>query len=365
MPYSQDAHNPLVSSLLSTLSYGRMIIGNFLATFYPEMTMPIADLSGKVAIITGANSGIGLETARALAGMGAQVVLACRNKSKGEEAKKQIIESTGNLNIELEILDCASFANVHAFLARWKKRESRKVDILINNAGEWAFLCMIPKYRLSYRHNIHLKEGSAIQLLSLKIYTSKLTKPTTCPMFLLTYGLLNAGCMAPNGRIISVSSIAYYMSDPLNRDKLDNRDILARFNNQVRPKFSLNETGPLYRRSKAAQVMWSMALQRRLSKVEGWKGITVHSCHPGLVKTAIWSQPTASIFGISNKQGAINAVWLAVAPEPASHGMEGLFWDRMEWRWVKPWILDVSCRTSCGMYGARKQMHYLYKLDEL
>ncbi|KAF8705383.1 Enoyl-(Acyl carrier protein) reductase, partial [Rhizoctonia solani] len=303
------------------------------------MTMPIADLSGKVAIITGANSGIGLETARALAGMGAQVVLACRNKSKGEEAKKQIIESTGNLNIELEILDCASFANVHAFLARWKKRESRKVDILINNAGGFCDSVAVTEdiHEQTYQTN-HLSH------------------------VLLTHGLLNAGCMAPNGRIISVSSIAYYMSDPLNRDKLDNRDILARFNNQVRPKFSLNETGPLYRRSKAAQVMWSMALQRRLSKVEGWKGITVHSCHPGLVKTTIWSQPTgigemfdmdsmmlklqASIFGISNKQGAINTVWLAVAPEPASPGMEGLFWDRMEWKWVKPWSLDVRLQDE-------------------
>ncbi|QRW16705.1 short chain dehydrogenase [Rhizoctonia solani] len=74
--------------------------------------MPIANLSGKVIIITGANLGIGLEAARALADMGAQIVLACCDKSKGEEARKEIIKSTGNLNVELEILDCGSFASL-------------------------------------------------------------------------------------------------------------------------------------------------------------------------------------------------------------------------------------------------------------
>ncbi|KAF8705382.1 hypothetical protein RHS03_05743, partial [Rhizoctonia solani] len=72
----------------------------------------------------------------------------------------------------------------------------------------------------------------------------------------------------------------------------------------------------------------------------------------GTVKTAIWSQPNgagamtdmaSSLFklaartlGISSEEGAVTSVWLAVAPEPASPGMEGLFWDRMQWKWVKP-----------------------------
>jgi NAD(P)-dependent dehydrogenase (short-subunit alcohol dehydrogenase family) len=110
---------------------------HFLSPIYSELKMPIADLSGKSAIITGANSGIGLEAARALAGMGAHVTLACRNAAKGEDAKKQIIESTGSLNVEVETLDCGSFASVRAFLNRWKMRESKRVDILINNAGDY------------------------------------------------------------------------------------------------------------------------------------------------------------------------------------------------------------------------------------
>ncbi|KAG8690446.1 hypothetical protein FRC11_011536 [Ceratobasidium sp. 423] len=110
MPYSQHAHT-LVASLLSTLSFTCIQLGNLLVPIYPQMTMLIADLSGKLVIVTGANSGIGLEAARACVGMGARVVLACRNEAKGEEAKSSIIKSTGNLKIEVEILDCGNFAS--------------------------------------------------------------------------------------------------------------------------------------------------------------------------------------------------------------------------------------------------------------
>ncbi|KAG8730282.1 hypothetical protein FRC11_007074, partial [Ceratobasidium sp. 423] len=116
MPYSQHAHTAPVASLLSTLSFTRITLENLLIPLYPRMTMPIADLSGKLVIVTGANSGIGLEAARAFARLGARVVLACRNEAKGEEARSSIIKSTGNSKIEVELLDCGSFASVHAFL---------------------------------------------------------------------------------------------------------------------------------------------------------------------------------------------------------------------------------------------------------
>jgi NAD(P)-dependent dehydrogenase (short-subunit alcohol dehydrogenase family) len=98
---------------------------------------------------------------------------------------------------------------------------------------------------------------------------------------LLTHGLLNSGCIAPDGRIISVSSSRFYASDPLNRNNVDNRDVLAKFDNRVGATLPLGDMMSLYDRSKAAQVVWGMALQRRLSEIERWKGITVHTCHPG------------------------------------------------------------------------------------
>lgn len=137
MPYSSHAHSRPVASLLGTLSSLRTNLDVLLIPFYSKLTMPDVDLNGKLAVVTGANSGIGFEAARALATMGAHVILACRSESKGEEARKKIVESTGSPKVELEILDCGKFASVHAFLERWEKREIKQVDILINNAGKW------------------------------------------------------------------------------------------------------------------------------------------------------------------------------------------------------------------------------------
>ncbi|EUC54833.1 short-chain dehydrogenase/reductase [Rhizoctonia solani AG-3 Rhs1AP] len=339
MPYSQHAHTTLVGSLLATLSFTRINLDNLLVPLYPTMKMPFADLSGKLVVVTGANSGIGLEAARAFAGMGAHVVLACRNEARGEEAKSSIIKSTGNLKIEVELLDCGKFASVRAFLDRWKERESRKIDVLVNNAGGLtSTVSLTPDgFEQTYQAN-HLSH------------------------VLLTHGLLNLGCIAPDARIISISSAGSYSSDPLNKQNAGSRDILDKFNNQVGVKLALGDMMQLYSRSKVSQVVWSMALQRRLSEVDAWKGITVHSCHPGTVKSSIWTQPDgagsmsgvgsdlfkwmARTFGISSEEGAATAVWLAVSPEPASSKLKGRFWDRMKWKWVQPWVLDIGLQDE-------------------
>ncbi|KDN47781.1 hypothetical protein RSAG8_03201, partial [Rhizoctonia solani AG-8 WAC10335] len=303
------------------------------------MAVPVAELSGKLVIVTGANSGIGFEAARALAGMGAYVVLACRNGARGGEAKSSIIKSTGNLKIEVELLDCGKFASVHAFLNRWKERELKKVDMLINNAGGLTSTTSLTEdgFEQTYQTN-HLSH------------------------VLLTHGLLNLGCIAPDGRIISLSSACFYRSDPLNQQNTGNSDILTKFNHQVGVELSLGEMMWFYFRSEAARAVWSMALQRRLSERDGWKGITVHSCHPGVVQSSLWSQPegagsmsgvasnlfkfAARTFGISSEEGAVTIVWLAVASEPASAEMKGRFWDRKQWKWVKPWSLSVELQDE-------------------
>ncbi|RUP47741.1 hypothetical protein BC936DRAFT_145385 [Jimgerdemannia flammicorona] len=92
------------------------------------------DLTGKIAIVTGANTGIGLETARMLAQMHAHVILACRNEEKGALAAADIVETTGNKGVESWPLDLSSFASIHAFAERFGK-EHEKLDLLINNAG--------------------------------------------------------------------------------------------------------------------------------------------------------------------------------------------------------------------------------------
>ncbi|QRV91798.1 short chain dehydrogenase [Ceratobasidium sp. AG-Ba] len=278
MPYSENSHSRLVASLLATASLLTTNADNLMLWLglYSDMSFPRVDLHNKTVIVTGANSGIGYECARAFAGMGARVVLACRNATKGEEARRKIVADTGNDDVEAELLDCCSFESVKMFLGRWEQRESRQVDILINNAG-----------------------GS---------------------------------------------------------------DILSKYNGKIGAKLSFEDMLQLYARSKAAQAMWTMALQRYLSQTERWKGVSVHSCHPGTVKSSIWSQPDgagsmvsrasdlfkafARTFGITNEQGAVVPVWLATASQPASPELRGMYWDRLSWKWVRPWSMETKRQTE-------------------
>ena len=94
----------------------------------------VDDQTGRVAIVTGANTGIGLETAKTLARKGAAVVLACRSVKKGEAAVADI--KTGGIkgSVELELLDLANLESVRTFVERLRKRHDR-LDLLINNAG--------------------------------------------------------------------------------------------------------------------------------------------------------------------------------------------------------------------------------------
>ncbi|KAJ1303745.1 hypothetical protein OPQ81_008169 [Rhizoctonia solani] len=117
MPYDANEHSYPVTLVLWLWSSLQFILNSLFGSFYPQLTYTQVDLWGKLAIVTGANSGIVFETARALAAMGAHVVLACRNEPRGQE-----------------ILDCASFESVREFLARWEERHAKTVDILVNNA---------------------------------------------------------------------------------------------------------------------------------------------------------------------------------------------------------------------------------------
>ena len=91
-------------------------------------------VSGKICIVTGSNSGIGKETALALAEMGATVVMVVRNQEKGEKALAEIIEKTGNKSVSLMLCDMSWMASIRDFAREFKKKYSR-LDVLVNNAG--------------------------------------------------------------------------------------------------------------------------------------------------------------------------------------------------------------------------------------
>ena len=94
----------------------------------------IPDQTGRTAVITGANTGLGYETAAALAGRGARVVLAVRNLEKGKQAVARITAATPGAEVELQELDLTSLESVRAAAARLRSGHDR-IDLLINNAG--------------------------------------------------------------------------------------------------------------------------------------------------------------------------------------------------------------------------------------
>ncbi len=92
------------------------------------------DLSGRVALVTGATSGMGKETARELARIGAEVILGCRSRERGEATRSEITDSTGATAVTVINLDLSSLASVRAFVTALSQR-SATLDVLVNNAA--------------------------------------------------------------------------------------------------------------------------------------------------------------------------------------------------------------------------------------
>ena len=143
-------------------------------------------LDGKVAIITGANTGIGYETALDFARRGARVILACRDIQKAKAAADQIIAQTENQRVEVEYVDLADLDTVRAFAARMNENLKR-LDLLINNAG----IMMCPNWKT--------KQGFDMQF-----------GVNHLAHFLLTISLIDLIKKTASSRIINVSSRANY-----------------------------------------------------------------------------------------------------------------------------------------------------------
>jgi len=243
-------------------------------------------MSGKICIVTGANSGIGKETALGLAQMGARVVMVCRNAEKGKAALEEIRRESGSSQVDLLIADMSSQASVRA-LAEQIRQKYPRLDVLVNNAGGAA-----PARTLS-------ADGIEMTLATNHLGAALLT--------LLLLDLLKAS--APS-RIINVSSEAQ------RRARLDMNDL----------QFERRKYGGIaaYRQSKLLMNTFTFELARRLAGT----GVTANCLHPGMVATNIWSAnppplivrliiPVVKPFMLTSKQGAAVSLYLATSPEVA------------------------------------------------
>ena len=243
----------------------------------------IPDQSGRVAVVTGANSGLGLVTARELARAGAAVVLTARDTGKGEQAAASIRESVPAADISVQELDLADFGSVRSFA---QALDGDRLDLLINNAG-----LMAPPRRLT-------KDGFESQFGTNHLGHFALT------------GLLMPRLLAASApRVVTVSSTAHRAGqidfDDLQRER--------KYNNWR-----------AYGQSKLANLMFCFELQRRAT--EAGTALKSVAAHPGYARTNLqFAAPTARdravmavtnlLFAQSAEMGALPALYAATIPD--------------------------------------------------
>jgi NAD(P)-dependent dehydrogenase (short-subunit alcohol dehydrogenase family) len=238
----------------------------------------IPDLAGKVAIVTGANSGIGYEMAQALARKQATVILACRNQAKGEAAVRQIAREYPQAKAELMQLDLADLASVRRFAGEFARRYDR-LDILINNAG-----IMAPPFGKT-------ADGFESQFGTNHLGHFALTG--------LLYGLV---IHTPRARVVTVSSGGHHFG----QIDFDNLNAQKGYDGQR-----------AYAQSKLANLLFTYGLQRRF-EAAGVDAIAA-AAHPGWTATNLqvhWRMVRLLNPLIAQKpvMGALPALYAATAP---------------------------------------------------
>ena len=215
-------------------------------------TADIPDQAGRRAVVTGATGGLGLETALALAGAGAEVILAGRNPAKGTTAVALIHSRYPAAAVRFALVDLASLASIAAFATRMLAA-GRPIDILVNNAGVMA----LPT------------RETTVDAFERQFGTNYLSH------FALTARLLP---LLRAARVVQLSSIAH-RSGTIRLDDLNHA--------------SGYKAWPVYAQSKLAMLMFALELDRR-SRTHGW-GLTSVAAHPGFASTDLIANATGSI----------------------------------------------------------------------
>ena len=245
------------------------------------------DLSNKTIIITGGNSGLGLESAKAFTSKGAEVIISCRTAEKGKEATKVITEHSPDARIIVLEMDLCNFHSVRTFAAAIRERY-KKIDVLLNNAG-----IMMAPYELT-------EDGFEIQMCTNHLGHFALTA-------LLSGLIVNT----PESRIVNVSSMAHKMGK-MNFDNL----------------FFATKKGysptKAYGRSKLANLLFTYELQRRF-EAKKFDSIAV-AAHPGVSETNLaryvenkflfkLMMPLMKPFIQSSSMGALPLIRASVDPD--------------------------------------------------
>ncbi|WP_416393511.1 MULTISPECIES: SDR family NAD(P)-dependent oxidoreductase [unclassified Curtobacterium] len=245
----------------------------------------IADQSGKTAVVTGANAGLGFETAAALAAAGAHVVMGVRDTNKGKAAVDRIMAATPTASVELQRLDLGSLDSVRTAAAEIKNKHSR-LDLLINNAGV-----------------MYTPKGSTVDGFELHFGTNHLGH------FALTGLLLDNLLPTAGSRVVTVSSLGHRVRADIHFDDLN----LDNNYNRV----------AAYGQSKLANLLFTYELQRRLTAAKDKTAAL--AAHPGGSSTDLGRHmgPVAEFFvmRLASQPAEMGALpTLRAATDPAAAG---------------------------------------------
>jgi retinol dehydrogenase 12 len=244
----------------------------------------MASMTGKTVLVTGATNGIGLETAKALAAQGAQVLLHGRSAERGKAALDEIKATVPAAKVEFIKAELSSLGAVRG-LAEEVLRKTPKLDVLINNAGA----------------------VNAIRTVTADGFETTFGVNHLAPFYLTNLLLDRIKASAP-ARIVNVASEAHRG----NRMHFDDLNLEKRFS-----------LGAAYGQSKLANILFTRALAKRLAGT----GVTANSLHPGVVRTGFghnnkgWVILLLKVIGplmITPAAGARTSVYLASAPEVES-----------------------------------------------
>ncbi len=271
---------------------------------------------GKTCLVTGANSGIGLEIARGLAARGARVLMVARDADRGEAARVEVAESRGSDSVELLLCDLSSQRQVRELAAEVLDR-CGELHVLVNNAG------------LTLGERILTEDG-----IETTFAVNHLAP------FLLTELVRERLVASAPARVVTVASHAHRGS------KIDFDDPSG--------ERKFNAWGA-YGQSKLANILFTTELAQRL---EG-TGVTATCLHPGVVRTGFGRQGPASIrfflkvgglFLLTPERGADTAIWLTSSPEV--DGASGGYYEKRR--------IAESSRAACDPESARR----LWQLSE-
>lgn len=249
----------------------------------------MGELTGRTFLVTGANTGIGKETVRGLAGRGARVVLAGRSEERTRAAIEEIAAETGNTDLDHLPLDLGDLASVRAAAAAFLATGER-LDVLVNNAG------------------LAGKRGMTRSGFELAFGTNHVGP------FLLTELLRDRIAETGPGRIVNVASAGHYRAKGIDWDAVRRPSVT---------RTAFDE----YCVSKLANVLHAQELGRRLVGT----GVTTYALHPGAVASDVWREVpfglrhVMKLFMRSTVDGARTSLYCATAPELA--GVTGRYYD--------------------------------------